>query len=77
MHVSTSGADDRNDSNRVLLLMVSCIAFIALLPMQASVPYLMDFLEILVIVSAVWVCATRRRALVIAVCLGLPTAVLA
>ncbi len=77
MLIPNSGADDRNDSNRVLLLMVSCIAFIALLPVQVSLPYLTDLLEILVIVSAVWVCATTRRALVIAACLGLPTAVLA
>ncbi|MCK5379513.1 MAG: hypothetical protein KAJ78_08910 [Acidobacteria bacterium] len=77
MFFLNSGAENRNDSQRVLFLMVSCIAFIALLPMQASVPYLMDFLEVLVIVSAVWVCATTRRALAIAAGLGLPTAVLA
>jgi hypothetical protein len=74
---SSNGADDRDDSNRVLLLMVSSIAFIALLPMRGAIPHLTDSLEILVIVSAVWVCATTRRALAIAVALGIPAAVLA
>ena len=76
MCFSTNAADDRHESNRVLLLMVSCVAYIALLPLRGINPHLMDALEVLVIVSAVWVCADTRRALVIAVALGLPAAVL-
>ncbi len=63
-------------STRVLWLMISCVVFIALLPLGGERPLLADVLEIFVIVSAVSVCASTRRALAIACALGFPAAIL-
>lgn len=77
MRTSVELAEHQEESSRVLWLMISCVAFIALLPIQGAISRLTDVLEVLVIVSAVWVCATSRRALAVAAVLGFPAAVLA
>lgn len=70
------GTNDRAQTNRELTLMLSTIAFTALIPLSEDFPLLKSIAEIVTIVAAVAVCATSRRTFVIAMMLGVPAAVL-
>ena len=67
--------DDRPRPRRVLVLMLSSFALIAVLPFAAMAPRLVDAIQIVMVGSAVLVCSTSRRNLHVALALGIPAAV--
>jgi hypothetical protein len=64
--------DNRPHPTRALVLMVSAIAFIAILPFSAAAPRLITVVQTAMIASAVLVCSRTRRHLITALALGVP-----
>jgi hypothetical protein len=67
---------DRPHPTRVLVLLLSTVVLIVVLPFSRQAPRLLDAVQIVMIASAVMVCATSRRHLYVALGLGIPAAVL-
>lgn len=66
----------RSHPRRVAVLMISTIIFIALLPISAHIPRLVDTVQVIMIVSAISVAGIARRSLYIGAVLGIPAALL-
>jgi len=67
---------DRPHPQRVLILVVATVIFVAILPLARSIPIIVEIVQATVVISAILVSSATRRALVIGLALGVPTLVM-